>query len=358
MAIHGDLFSFPVPDLLQWLDASRKTGTLQLSWEAGERKLFVLSGTVIATASRGLHERIARMLSLSNLAEGNTMLAALAESNRTDDATRPFKSRGIDPLLPRFLANEELHGLIADLTMAQSGQFHWTEDADRSGEEWVQVDVSVRELIFEALRWVDEQAEVDRALPSESMQVKAVARPTPDLPLVQRVILTLCRDGISLGRLRLAMGVSRSAANRRVFDLLRAGRVTVEGAGPIAQDPISEMLEKGAVLVRERQFDAAGMVFASLLASDPADRRVQEFARMVAREYTAALYAELPPIHVPVLTASNEELTRLRPEERYVASLINGHWDVATIVLASQSRELETLKALAKLQRMGFIRFG
>src|SRR4051812_9025940 len=102
MAIHGDLFSFPVPDLLQWVDSSRKTGTLQLQWDAGERKLFVLSGQVTATSAGGLHERIARMLSLSQLAEGQQMLRALAESTASGDTTEPFKRRGIDPLLPRF----------------------------------------------------------------------------------------------------------------------------------------------------------------------------------------------------------------------------------------------------------------
>ncbi|MFL5322036.1 MAG: DUF4388 domain-containing protein, partial [Myxococcaceae bacterium] len=346
-------FSFPVPDLLQWVDSSRKTGTLQVSWDAGERKLFVLSGQVLATSAKGLHERIARMLSLSELAQGELVLAGFREMLASSDTAEPFKKRGIDPLLPRFLANEELHGIVADLTMAQQGRFHWTEDSDRSDEEWVQVDVSVRELVFEALRWVDEQSEVDRALPNESMTVKALARPTADLPLIQRVILRMCRDGITLGRLRLAMGLSRSAANRRVYDLLRAARVSVEGAPTLERDPISDMLEKGAVLVRERQFDAAGMVFASLLASDPADRRVQEFARMVEHEHTASLYGEMPPIDVPQLTATSAELSHLRPEERYVSSLVNGTWDVATIVLASQARELETLKALAKLRRMG-----
>ena len=76
---------------------------------------------------------------------------------------------------------------------------------------------------------------------------------------------------------------------------------------------------------------------------------------MVEREHTAALYNELPPIFVPVLGPDLSLLQGLRPEERQVASLVNGQWDVSTIVLASHARELETLKALAKLQRMGLL---
>jgi hypothetical protein len=150
--------------------------------------------------------------------------------------------------------------------------------------------------------------------------------------------------------------VSRSSATRRVYDLLRQKKVEVEGAPQLESDPIAEMLEKGALLVRERQFEAAGLVFSSLLASDPADRRVREFAVMVEREHVAALYKELPPLLVAELIKDPQALSRLRPEERHVASLVNGNWDVSTVVLASQNRELETLKALSKLNRMGLLR--
>jgi len=355
MAFHGDLSSFPLPELLQWLDSSRKTGTLQLSWEAGERRIHLLAGQVVATASQGLWERIARMLSLSRLAKGETVIAAFREMARTGNAQVPFVSRSLDPSQGMHLAREELFGAVADLTVAQNGHFHWTEDPDRGGEEWVAVDMGMRELLFEALRWVDEQPDVERALPLDSMTVTSRVKPSPDQTLLYRVILTLCEKGQNLGRLRLAMGVSRSAATRRVFDLLRLKGVSVDGAPQIDADPIAEMLEKGSILVRERQFEAAGLVFSSLLASDPADRRVREFVRMVEREHVAALYRELPPIWVPERIHDMDGLSLLRPEERHVASLVNGVWDVSTIVLASQIRELDTLKCLAKLARMGLI---
>jgi hypothetical protein len=356
MAFHGDLFSFPLPELLQWLDSSRKTGTLQLTWEAGERKMFLLSGQVVATASMGLWERIARMLSLSRLARGETVLAAFEDMKQAGQIDPPFSSRKLDSRMAIQLAREELGGAVVDLTMAQNGHFHWTEDPDRGGDEWVPVDVGIREMLFETLRWIDEQPDVERALPLDSMTVRALAKPAPSQPLLHRIILTLCEQGQNLGRLRLAMGVSRTAATRRIYDLMRLKWVSVEGAPELEADPVVEMLEKGSVLVRERQFEAAGLVFSALLASDPADRRVREFARMVEREHVAALYRDLPPIVVLELVDDPESLSLLRPDERHIASLVNGHWDVSTIVLASQSRELDTLKALYKLQRMGLIR--
>ncbi len=142
---------------------------------------------------------------------------------------------------------------------------------------------------------------------------------------------------------------------RAVYELWRARKVQVEGTVELEPDPIADMLEKGAILLRERQFDAATMVFSTLLMSDPSDRRVREFLRMVEREHVAALYRELPPMTVLTPLDDPETLAALRPEERQLAALVNGRWDVSAIVLAGQLREVDTLKTLYKLRRMGLI---
>ncbi len=355
MAFHGDLFSYPLPELLQWLDGSRKTGTLQVGWEAGERKLFVRDGQVVATAGGGLRERIARVLEVGQVASGQKVLEAM-RAMEPSSPEQAFAARGLDVHAAMELAIEELYAALADLTQASRGQFHWTEDPDCAGDEWVPADIALRHLLFESLRWVDERPDIERALPLDSMVVRAKSSPEPGLPLFQRILLVACREGQSLGRLRLQLSVTRSAVTRRVFELLRARRVEVDGAPQIDADPVAEMLEKGAVLLRQRQFEAAGLLFATLLQGDPTDRRVREFAVRVEREHVAELYRELTPIAVPVLVDDAEALARLRPDERQVASLVNGRWDVATIVLASPSRELETLKCLVKLQRTGQLR--
>jgi Domain of unknown function (DUF4388) len=355
MALHGDLFSFPLPELLQWLDGSRKTGTLQVSWEGGQRQLFVLSGQVVATASLGQRERIARLLELTGLSTGARVLTAFASLQSAGDAERVFAAAGMEARWVRELARDELLAATADLIHAGDGQFHWTEDADLSEEEWTPAEMGMRELLFESLRWVDEQPDVEKTLPADSLQVRALAKPGAKTPTLQRAVLQLCATPQSLGRLRLALGLSRTAVTRRIYELRRVKLVAVDGAPQLEADPISDMLEKGAVLVREGQYDAAALVASSLLASDPSDRRVREFARLVQQEHVAALYAELPPLSVPQLLHDPGALALLKPEERQIASLVNGQWDVSTVVLASPSRELDTLRTLAKLTRLGLL---
>ena len=354
MAFHGDFSSYPLPELLQWLDSSRKTGALSFQWDAGERKLFLLTGQVVATAAPGLWEHLARALEQGGMASGARVLKALKANPA---ATQALDVAPEVEALVRELAGEELVGGIADLTQLQAGRFHWTEDPDRGTDEWVPLSVPLRHLLFESLRWVDELPDIERALPNDTMTVLAAHHAMSGQPVVQRAILHACQTHgpLNLGRLRLLLGVQRALVLRAVHDLWRARKVQVEGTVELEPDPVADMLEKGAILLRERQFEAASMVFSALLVSDPSDRRVREFLRMVEREHVASLYRELPPVTVLDPIDDPEGLAALRPEERQIAAMVNGRWDVSAIVLAGQLRELDTLKTLFKLQRMGLI---
>ncbi len=209
MAFHGDLSSFPLPELLQWLGASHKTGALQLGWDEDERTLFLEAGQVSASASPGLWERIVRILQLSGLEKGDVVLRAFTEMRQTGSAEVAFASRGLDLATVAELAQEDLYGAASDLTLSKIGRFSWSEDVDRSGEEWVPVQVDLRHLVAESIRWIDEQPEVERILPDDSIRVRAKGDADSSLPVVQRILLALCGEGQTLGMLRLSMTLSR-----------------------------------------------------------------------------------------------------------------------------------------------------
>ncbi len=353
MAFHGDLSSYPLPELLQWLDSSRKTGALHLTWDNGERKIFLLAGQIVATASPALWERLARALEQGGITDGQRLMESLKKANREATALEltPDVGRALSEL-----TSAEFIGALTDLTQAQSGRFHWSEDPDRGEDEWVAVELPLRHALFESLRWIDEQTDIERVLPVDQIAVKSMAPVTSAQTAMQRIVLYACSTGSTLGRLRLVLGLPRGLVTRAVYELLRARLVDVDGAGRLEEDPVADMLEKGAILVRERQFEAAGLIFAALLQSDPSDRRVREFSHMVEREHVASLYRELPPMTVLELVQDAEALAALRAEERQFAALVNGRWDVTALVLASQRRELEALKLLYKLSRLGLLR--
>ena len=346
MAFHGDCSSYPVPELLQWLDASRKTGALHLTWEAGERKLFLLGGQVVATAAQGLYERIARVLDVGKEFNGSKVVAAL-KAGQLDASMNVVVSQ---------LAEEDLIGALTDVTATAGGRFHWTEDPDRGEDEWVSLELPLRHAVFESLKRLDESSEVERLLPDDTRLLRGTQAPAPSHAL-HRVIVRLVTTeaGMPLGRLWLSLGLPRTIVGRAVFDLVRAGKVTVEGAVAPQVDPVADMLEQGAILLRERQFDAAALVFMTLLKSDPQDRRVRDFARMVEREHVASLYREIPPVARLDVHEQPELMQVLRPDERQLVSQAKAGLDVSAIVLASGQKEVDALKLLHKLVRQGVL---
>lgn len=339
-----------MPELLQWLDASRKTGAFHLTWEGGERKLFLLGGQVVATAAQGLYERVARVLDVGKEFSGVQIVAALKAGQPSSAAM----SAAV-----RQVAEEDLIGALTDVTATHSGRFHWTEDPDRGEDEWVSLELPLRHAVFESLKRLDESGDVERLLPDDTRVLRPTTSLAPSQALHRVIVSLVSRDqALTLGRLWLALGLPRTLVGRAVFDLTRAGKLTVEGATAPQSDPVADMLEQGAILLRERQFDAAALVFMTLLKSDPQDRRVRDFARMVEREHVASLYREIPPVARLDVHETPEAMATLRPEERQLVSQAKAGLDVSAIVLASGQKEVDALKLLHKLVRQGLLSVG
>jgi hypothetical protein len=328
--LQGDLATFPLPDLFQWLDQGRRSGVVEI--DSGEPTPFWMqfADRRIVAAARPPHQQAG--------------LGSLAGWAHTEPP---------DQLWPEACADR-----IVDLFLAPpSGRFLLADDA--SGfEDGVPLDLAVGQMTLEGLRRLDEWPRLDRRYPSESALLCADGTGRARTPGL-RAVLEAARRRVSIAEARLGLVLSRPAILRRIEALRELGLAHVEGVAPHA-DPVSSLIDKAQALVAERQFDEAAIVFKSLLAADPSDRRVRNLLREAEREQVASLYEELSPVAVPVLLGGRSALDsaagrRLGATEREVAGRINGTWDVASIALASPLREVETLKAVRRLVRLGLI---
>jgi len=328
--LHGDLATFPLADLLQWLDNSRRAGVLEI--DAGEGAAFWME----------VEER--RVVASARPTSEQEGLATLA-------GWHPSES-------PEALWPEACADRIVDLFVALAqGRFTFA-DAAAGFEGGVRLDLGIGQVTMEGLRRLDEWPQLDRRYPSDSALLCADSGERPRTP-AQRALLAAARRRVSIGEARLALGVSRPAILRRIEALRELGLVHVEGIAAHA-DPVARLVDQAQALVAERQFDEAGIVLRSLLAADPADRRVRMLLREAEREHVAALYEELSPVAVPVLAGGAGILEtpagrRLTSTDQEVASRVNGRWDVASVALSCPLREVETLRSLRKLVRLGLV---
>ena len=328
--LRGDLATYPLADLLQWLDQSRRSGVVEV--DGGEGAPFWIQ----------FHDR--RIVACARPPLEPAGLGALAGWSPPEP---------LEALWPEACADR-----LVDLFLAR-GQGRFTLADDASGfEDGVALDLGLGQMTLEGLLRLDEWPGLDRRYPSESALLCADQGGRPRTP-GQRALLEAARRRLSIAEARLALAVSRPAILRRIEALRDLGLAHVEGVAAHA-DPVSRLVDQAQALVVERQFDEAAIVFKSLLATDPSDRRVRMLLQEAEREHVAALYEELSPVAVPILLGGAASLEtpagrRLGTIEREVASRVNGRWDVASIALACPLREVETLKALRKLLRLGLV---
>lgn len=328
--LQGDLSTFPLPDLLQWIDASRRAGVVEI--DSGDGPPF------------WIEVRDRRIVAAARPPTQPPGLGRLA---------------GWEPSEPeRALWPEACVDRIVDLFLSPAtGRFTLVDDA-AGFDDGVPLDLGLGRMTLEGLRRLDEWPELDRRHPSERALLVADGAGPPRTP-GQRALLEAARRQVSIAEARLALVLSRAAVLRRIEALRELGLVHVEGVAPHA-DPVARLVDQAQALVVERQFDEAAIVFRSLLAADPSDRRVRNLLREAEREQVAALYEELSPVAIPVLLGGPSSLDspagrRLTAADREVAGRVNGAWDVASIALACPFREVETLKSVRKLVRLGLV---
>jgi hypothetical protein len=328
--LQGDLATYPLADLFQWLDQSRRAAVIEIDTADGAPFWIEFQDRRIVASARPPGEP--------------SGLGTLAGWRPTEP--------------PEALWPEACADRIVDLFLAPAhGRF--TLAADAAGfEDGVPLDLAVGQMTLEGLRRLDEWKDLDRRYPSDGALLCADGAARPRTP-GQRALLEAARRRVSIAEARLALSLSRPAVLRRIEALRELGLAHVEGVAGHA-DPVSRLVDQAQALLAERQFDEAAIVFKSLLAADPADRRVRNLLREAEREQVAALYEELSPVAVPVLLGGGRSLEspagrRLGSVERDIAGRVNGRWDVASIALASPLREVETLKALRRLVRLGLV---
>jgi len=355
MALHGDFKTFPLPDLLQWLEASHRSGRLTVVSGGGDR--FFLLGTegIVRYGAPGLYEKLARVLKLVGALDELGGQRAVGEARAGLPAEKAFPSAGVPAALLREMARDDAMQSATDLFEDSTATFHFGEEFGEDEDETVLVELSLRELLYEAARRHDEAMLASERIGGDAIVVRPSGKIDPPPKGLAAAALCAVKGGGTMGSVRLQLGLSRWGAARLLFELWRSGHVHIDGAEAPQPDPLTHMLSQGAKLLADRQFDAAALVFNSLLAADPSDPRVRDFARAVDREHVEALYQKLSPLSVPKLVVEQSSLSALRPDERIIAALVNGRWDVSTLVLASPLRELQTLRAIERMSELGFV---
>jgi tetratricopeptide (TPR) repeat protein len=365
MSLSGNLKTMDLAELLQWVTIGRKTGSLTFVQNKTKNHIYFKNGHIISSRSNEPTKQLGHFL----LFQGKITELQLKRALEIQQQTRAVLGKIL--IQEGFITQEDVEKalkgrteeVIYDLFLWEDGYFHFTSNGYNLAELIV-INLDINAIIFEGVRRKDDWVRIRKAFPSNEV-VLAVRSSEVDLKTLaltplQKKLLFFATRGKTISEIILELHGSDFLVTYELLQLYENGVVEVaeiRATPPVRDDP-AKLFNKGLELMQNARHAEAIAAFQEVLRLDPqnawADEKIEEAEKAICSD----LYREtVPSQKVPYFLVPEASLMRhaLTHREGFVASRINGAWDVKSIVMLSPLREIEILQALDKLIKMGLV---
>jgi len=353
------------PDLLQWLQSARKTGVLRVADGATMRRIYFKDGSIIACSSNEPRLLLGQFM----LANGRLEEAALQEFMKLQE--RSGKNLGrllvdagkISEEELQFMLTAKAEEVLFSVLEQEQGNFRFEPDQDPPADS-MRVDLNVQTVLMEGVRRLDELQRVRKRFRSPHVVLHKTEK-VPDGPTVAShmgrklyesidgrrtlaEIILLCRTSEYLAGYFLLRLAERG--------LIRVGEIRAPGANVIHDDSAVSRLRE---LVASGEYEEAVDLIERCGITPDGDEFLGLLIAKVEAGFLANAYRKLiPPDSIPRriesdLTSLKREL--LSSEDMFLLDLIDGYWDVRSLIWIAPMRKIEVVRGLQRLRDYGCI---
>src|SRR4051794_4831220 len=235
MRLEGTLDAFGLPDILQLLAFTRKTGALQLSAAPAAGVVRVREGAISGASSDVTRQVLARRVVGAGLVGDDALQAAVrAAASGTTGVVAALLADGalsIEQVLP--LATEQTVDAVGELLRWTGGEFSFV--VDEPDPEALPLQLSVEDVVAEGQRRLAVWAELTTVIPSLDVALTLAVAPAED-PQCSREewgLLALVDGARTVREIVALLGRSEFAVTRSLAALVSRGLLVVPGAsGP------------------------------------------------------------------------------------------------------------------------------
>jgi hypothetical protein len=369
IGLTGNLKTMALPDLLQWTSLGKKTGSLVLRNESLSKKVFFKAGIIVGSATNDPAEYLGQILISESI---------ITEQQLKDAIDQQLRSR---VMLGRILVQQELvteakvaeilrrkaQETIYSLFLWSEAEFEFIEEELAPGQQ-VLVSIGVDEVLMEGLRRFDTSKQIRKVFPDNEVVLCRTRKALPREIAARNFPSRLY--GLVDGRRTLADVILESHSPEfNVCQVLHAmvqrGYLSVRRPedGPAGQrtgntQAVVEIIAAARELIKMDDAEAALALLEKAGDAVRANAEVRALVQVAERYFVERAYRHyLPPGRIPRLKMPLEELVsqNLSPQEMFLASRVNGCWDLQSIMTISPLREVDALRALKKLREKGII---
>lgn len=417
MPLYGNLASMPLPDLLQWAGAAKKTGTLELERNKVCKRILFRHGRIIACASDDPSDLLGHWLVSRGKISEDVLRLALAKQGEV--------RRHLGEILAEMGAvsrEEILRQLVAKTEESLFALFEWGDAEFRFRDGGVDdnvgfpVDLRVEDVLLRGAQRHDEVQNIRTVFTDPGIVLRRTAKPPPTEVHRNRMARRIFEqvDGErTVAEILLHVHASEFLVTKFLYELHRIGVVEIAkirrpepAAEPVLEIPLelsdvpesrppaeaSDPATGGAQAEPERpavavaappapapkavdvptetdleisrrlmargDFDNALEILDRAYRLEPSDDALRKLLAEAEAAFVEKAYRHyLPAAKIPVLAKPPEALTaeRLSPAEYFIVSRIDGSWDVRSIIQITPLREVEALRTLKRLRERGIL---
>jgi hypothetical protein len=365
MSLRSDLRTMGLPDVLQWIAAGRKTGTLHLERGSVQKRIIVREGNIFSSWSNDPRESLGQFLiRLGLVTEEQLFKALLAQEERNELLGSILIGDGIltEYDLKRALKLKAEESLF-DLFLWPSGEFEFRE-GQVPPDIRVTYETPVTPVILEGIRRIDEWKRIRAVFPNMEVAFRTATPSAAPLAEPERRVLELAADGRTIAEISLEIRCSEFETAAQLYELHSRGLLDVDEtrtkeppADPVGT--IHALLALAQERLQEKRFDAARKAYEDVLSLDRLNQHAKKglITTVEVLRHEKVMNA-VPRDGVPALAVDLAALTTetLDPQEGFVLSRVNGEWDVQSILKLCPMGEETTLLIFARLLERGVIR--
>jgi hypothetical protein len=375
MSIHGTLKTMAVSDLLQFLAAGRKTGTLKFARSSIVKQIFLENGAIVGSASNDPKEFIGQVLLHYGKITEEQLREAMDSHRESGDrlgavlSARGFVSQADIMYVLRMRTLE----IIYDLFIWEEAEFEFF-DGEPFPADMIRINVDATSVIMDGIYRIDEWARYRKVIPSDRTFFELIpgwTQSLPDSSKETRELLFHVEKGLTAAEICYNMHTSPFHAYALLFDLVDKGVIKLGGEAPYVEPApdlsalrlpktVPDLLKLARAEMKEDNVENALAIITSALDLEPKSREAQDLRAAAEKKFISQVYQNgVSPRAVPTMVASLEQLEqeKIGPQEGFLLSRINGELNIGAILSVCPFREADSLRMIKKLMDAGIIGF-
>ncbi|MBN1550756.1 DUF4388 domain-containing protein [bacterium] len=367
MDLKGNLDTMPIPDILQWISDSSKTGTLKVSYKSEVKEIYFQDGVIVSASSNLDKDRFGVLVVKEGYVSQQKLLDLLEEGKSQGKLLGKLcveKRIITEDDVQRMLQNQA-ERIIESIFHRREGEFAFIE-GDLPQKELVPISIVMHQLFFDSAAKRNDWRRIHNVLGRLTTILKPASEPPAPLATLtefEQYLITLSSGKNTI--LDLCAKIDRSDFEICVaFTRLVENKWLIKSEQPADADKVlQDKIWQASILLEQKRFLQAVKLLESLQSKlkDHAEiesllyKSKQLLKTDIEKFFTSE---ETKPKAISSFDPQKLQDLKFNPQEWFVYSRINGLTSIRDLYRISGLGKEATQRVIYLLAKVGAIEFG